>query len=137
MKIEDEWKVVEGAARMGGFRHVLHELSCDINHTLNDVLVRIPKKPIIPKKCKGYACAIKGYVKKEGIIKEMKGLKKIEQLESFHEVRTFKKVGERAAFAKNGGRAVFHLFLYNKERSKLLADIRRVEKLVSITTAHR
>lgn len=137
MKVEDDWKVVEVGARMGGFRHLLYELSCGINHTLNDVLIRIPKKPLIPKKCTGYSCAIKGYVKKEGIIREMKGLKKIEQLDSFHELKTFKKIGDRATFAKNGGRAVFHLFMHNSDRSKLLADIRRVEKLVSISTARK
>ena len=106
MKIEDDWKVVEVGARMGGFRHTLHELSCGINHTLNDILIRIPKKPIIPKKCSGYACAIKWYVKKEGVITEMKGMKKIEQLDSFHSLKTFKKIGERATFAKNGGSSI-------------------------------
>ncbi len=122
MKIDDEWKVIEIGSRMGGFRHVLHSLSCDINHSLNDVLIRIPKKPVIPKKCKGYACAMKWFAAKEGTIVEMKGIKKI---------------GDKATFARNGGRSVFNLFLYNTERSKLLADIRRVEKLVEVKVAPR
>ena len=37
MKIDDEWKVIEIGARMGGFRNLLHKLSCDIEHSLNDV----------------------------------------------------------------------------------------------------
>jgi hypothetical protein len=41
-------------------------------------------------------------------------------------------VGDRCHFAKNGGKAVFDVTLYNDERSKLLADIRRVEQLVEI-----
>lgn len=137
MKIDDEWKVVETGARMGGFRHTLHMLSCDINHSLNDVLVRIPKKPIIPKKCKGYATAMKWFASKEGKIVEMKGIKKIEDLESFHHIDVNKKIGDRAVFARNGGRSVFNLFLYNQDRSALLADIRRVEKLVEIKVAAR
>jgi len=137
MKIDDEWKVIEIGARAGGFRQVLHNLSCDINHTLNDVLVRIPAKPIIPKKCRGFAATMKWFVEKEGYIIEFKGIKKIETLESFHKIEINKKIGDRAIFAQNGGRSVFNLFLYNDDRSKLLADIRRVEKLVNIKVANK
>lgn len=137
IKIDDEWKVVETAARMGGFRHMLHELSCEINHTLNDVLIRIPRRPIIPKKCKGYACAMKWFAEKEGVITEMKGIKKVEDLASFHAIWVNKKVGDKAVFARNGGRSVFNLFLYNEDRSKLLADIRRVEQMVEVKVKTR
>lgn len=137
MKIDDEWKVIEVGARMGGFRNLLHKLSCDINHTMNDVLVRIPKKPVVPKKCKGYACAMKWFAEKEGKITEMKGIKKIEDLDSFHSITMNKKIGDRAVFAKNGGRSVFNLFLYNSDRSRLLADIRRVEQMVDVKVASR
>lgn len=132
MKLDDEWKVIEVAARMGGFRHVLHQLTCGIDHALNDILVRIPQKRVIPKKCTGYACAMKWFAAKEGTITEMKGIKKIEQLESFHKIEVNKKVGDKAVFARHGGRSIFNLFLKNHDRSKLLADIRRVEQLVEV-----
>lgn len=132
MKMDDVWKIIEIGPRMGGFRDELHQLSCDIDHSLNDILIRIPKKPIIPKKCKGYAAAMKWFSNKEGRIIEMKGIKKIEQLESFHNIAINKKVGDRAVFARNGGRSIFNVFLYNNERPKLLADIRRLEKIVKI-----
>jgi len=132
MKIDDVWKIIEIGPRMGGFRAELHQLSCDIDHSLNDILIRIPKKPIIPKKCKGFAAAMKWFSSKEGRIVEMKGIKKIEQLESFHEIALNKKIGDRAVFARNGGRSIFNVFLYNSDRSKLLADIRRLEQLVKI-----
>lgn len=137
MKIDDEWKIVEVGARMGGFRHVLHKLSCGINHSLNDVLTRIPKKVIIPKKCQGFACAMKWFADKEGYITELKGIKKIMELDSFHAIDVNKKVGDRAVFARNGGRSVFNLFMYNADRANLLADIRRAEKLVHIKIAAR
>ncbi len=137
MKMDDEWKVIEVGPRIGGFRPLLYELSCDIDHSLNDVLIRVPKKPVIPKKCKGYATAMKWFVKKEGVIEEMRGIKKIEQLESFHSIAINKKIGDRAVFARNGGKSIFNLFLYNQDRSKLLADIRRVEQLVKIRVKNR
>lgn len=132
MKIDDEWKIIEVGPRIGGFRPLLYELSCDIDHSLNDVLIRIPQKPVIPKKCKGVATAMKWFAEREGVIVEMKGIKKIEELESFHSIVMNKKIGDRATFSKNGGISIFNLFLYNDDRSKLLADIRRVEQLVKI-----
>lgn len=132
MKIDDEWKIIEIGARTGGFRHKLHELSCDIDHSLNDILIRIPKKPVIPKKCKGFAATLKWFPDREGKITKLKGIKKIQELKSFVEITVSKKVGDRCYFAKNGGKAVFTLTLYNKERAKLLADIRRAEQAVDI-----
>jgi biotin carboxylase len=126
MKLDDEWKVVEVGARMGGFRHKLYELSCDINHTANDIRIRIPKQPKIPKKCKNHACAIKWFADAEGVIKEMKGIKRIEQLDSFHSIHINKKLGDKAVFARNGGRSIFNVFLCNPDRAKLLADMRRI-----------
>lgn len=137
IKIDSDWKVVEVGPRIGGARDVLYDLSCDIKHTLNDVLIRIPKKPIIPKKCKGFAAYMKWFAAKEGVITEMKGIKKIEQLESFHKIVVNKKVGDKAVFASHGGRSVFNLFLYNDDRSRLLADIRRVEQMVEVKVRSR
>ena len=132
MKVDDDWKIVEVGPRCGGARDTLHSLSCDINHTMNDVLVRMPRKPIIPKKCKGFAAYIKYFASKEGKIIETKGIKKIEDLKSFHTIVINKKVGDRSIFARNGGRSVFNLYLYNKNRSELLADIRRLEQMVKV-----
>lgn len=132
MKVDDEWKLIEIGPRVGGFRHMLHQLSCDIDHSLNDVLIRMPKKPQIPKKCKGFAATLKWYPKKEGKITKLKGIKKCQELASCVELKQLKKVGDRCRFAKNGGKAVFTLTLFNVDRSKLLADIRRVEKLVDV-----
>ena len=132
MKVDDEWKVIEVGPRPGGFRDLLHLLSCDIDHSLNDFFIRIPKKPIIPKKCKGFAAAMKYFAEKEGRIAEMKGIKKIEELESFHSIKINKRVGDRALFARHGGISIFNAFLFNEDYSKLLADIRRIEKMVDV-----
>ncbi|HEU4677759.1 MAG TPA: ATP-grasp domain-containing protein [Candidatus Paceibacterota bacterium] len=132
MKLDDEWKLIEIGPRVGGFRHKLHELSCDIDHSMNDILIRLPKRPILPKKCKGFAATLKWYPMKEGRITKLKGIKKCQELKSFAEISVLKKVGDLCKFAKNGGKAVFTLTLYNDERAKLLADIRRAEKLIDV-----
>ncbi len=132
MKTEKGWKVIEIGPRIGGFRHVMYNLSYGINHSLNDILVRIPKKPHIPKKVKGFTAVLQFFSKKEGVLLKVKGIKKIKELESFNHIKQNKKIGDRAVFAKNGGKSVCDLTLFNKDRSKLLADIRRTEKMLLI-----
>ncbi len=132
MKIDNEWKVIEVGPRIGGARDIIYALSCNIPHSLNDILIRMPKKPQLPKKCNGYATYLKWFAAKEGIITELKGIKKIEQLESFHKIKVNKKVGDKSVFASHGGRAVFVLYLYNADRAKLFAYIRRIEQMVEV-----
>lgn len=132
MKTEKGWKVIELGPRVGGFRHQMYELSFGINTTANDIYIRIPKIPRLPRKVKGYTAAFKFFAKSEGSITTLKGIKKIKELDSFHSLTQNKRIGDTARFAKHGGKSVFNVFLFNKDRSKLLADIRRMEQFVTI-----
>ncbi|MDZ7726040.1 MAG: ATP-grasp domain-containing protein [Candidatus Campbellbacteria bacterium] len=128
------WNIVEAGPRIGGFRHNMYNLSFDIDHISNDFLVRIPKKPIIKKRRKGYTSVFKFFAHKEGIITAIKGRKNVQKLESFHSIDMKLEVGDRARYAKNGGKSVFNVTLFNSDRSNLFADIRRMEQMVSIKT---
>ncbi len=132
MKTEDGWKIIELGPRIGGFRHEMYELSFGIDHTMNDILIRIPKKPILNKKVKGYTVALKFYAKKKGRLVNIKGINKAKKLESYQNMFTYKKKGDMCDFARNGDDAVFDLVLFNVKRSKVLADVRRVEKSIDI-----
>lgn len=134
IKTARDWKVIEVGPRIGGFRDTLYNTSYGIQHGLNDILVRIPQKPIIPKKVLGHSVAMKFFAKKEGILTSIIGIKKAQKLESFYSIDINKKVGDKAIFAKNGGKSIFNIILFNRERSQLLADIRRLEKMINITT---
>ncbi len=132
MRIDNTWKIIEIGARIGGFRPQLHRLSCGINHGMNDILVRMGRQPVVPRRCRRFAAAMKYYAKDEGEIVSILGLKKVEKLASFHTIEMRKKRGDRSVFAKNGGGAIFVLYLVNDSRSELLADIRRVEETVKV-----
>jgi len=134
MKTEDGWKIIEVGPRIGGFRHMMYEFSFGINHTMNDVLIRIGKKPEIPKKVKGYTVAMKFFAKEEGKLEKLTGIKKAQELKSFKRIYINKKIGDSCKYAKNGGSSVFNIILFNKDRSKLLADIRRLEQMIDIET---
>jgi len=128
MRTVKGWKIIEVGPRQGGFRHQLYNMSFGVNHILNDILIRIPQKPIISKKRKGFSAALKIYGKKEGFLNKVQGLAKIKKLDSFVRVNQNMKLGDKVAFARNGGGSAYDFFLFNKDRSKLLADIRRIEK---------
>lgn len=134
MKTEKGFKVIEAGARVGGFRHRLYELAYGIDHTVNDILIRIPKKPATFKTAKGTAAALKFYAKKEGTLKRLTGIKKIEELSSIVEINVNKKIGDRCRYAKHGGKSVCDVIVFSKKRSDLLADIRRIEQTLKIIT---
>jgi len=134
MKTEAGWKIIELGARVGGFRNSMYQYSYNINHTINDIKIHIPEKPLTPKKVLGYTVAMKFFAKQEGILSKLTGIKKIQELKSFKEIDIHKSIGDPCLYAKNGGSSVFNLIMFNQERSKLLADIRRVENMVEIET---
>lgn len=135
MKTESGWKIIELGPRIGGFRPDLYALSYGINVTLNDVRIRVPEKPIIPRKIKAHSVAMKFFAKKEGHLTKLTGIKKAQGLESFRSITVHKKIGDMCQFAKNGGNSVFNIILSNPDRSRLLADIRRLEQMIKIETA--
>lgn len=134
MKMESGWKVIEIAARQGGYRHHLYQYSFGINHTINDILIRIPEEVRIKRKVKGYAAYMKFFAKKEGRLTKLTGIKRAQELGSFKEIVVNKKIGDLCTFAKNGGTSVFNILLSNPQKSELLADIRRLEQMTQIET---
>jgi len=133
-KTEHGWKIIELGPRMGGYREVLYELSYGIDHIMNDVLIRMGRQPVIPKKLIGHTVYMKFYAKEEGMLTKVMGVAKIKKLESFVSVIVNKNVGDEALYAKSGDGPVVKLVLCNKERSGLLADIRRAEQSLDIQT---
>ncbi len=132
MKTEDGWKVIELGPRIGGFRHEMYELSYGMDHSMNDILIRIPQKPVLTKKVKGYTVVMQFYARQKGRLVSLEGINKIRKLESFSRIEIKKKIGDMCDFARNGDDPVFDIVLFNKNRSRLLADIRRLELAVAI-----
>lgn len=132
MRTESGWKVIELGPRIGGFRHEMYNLSYGIDHSMNDILIRIPKKPLLPKKTKGYTAVMQFYARQAGRLVALKGINKVRKLESFSSITIKKKIGDKCDFARNGDDPVFDIILHNRDRSKLLADIRRLEQTVEI-----
>jgi biotin carboxylase len=134
MKTEDGWKVIEVGPRVGGFRHEMYELSYGIDHSLNDMLIRIPRKPILSKRSKGFTAVMQFYAKEKGYLVSLGGINKVRKLESFSRIEVKKTIGQMCDYARNGDDPVFDIVLFNHNRSKLLADVRRLEQAINIVT---
>ncbi len=132
MKTEDGWKVIELGPRIGGFRDEMYKLAYGFDHSLNDILIRIPKKPLISKKIKGSCAVLQLYSKEKGRLQALQGVNRVRQLESFSRIKIKKKIGDMCDFARNGDDPVLDVVLFNPKRSNLLADIRRLEKAIQI-----
>ncbi len=132
MKTENGWKVIELGPRIGGFRHEMYELSYGMDHSMNDILIRIPKKPLLPKKAKGYTVVMQFYARQKGKLVSLEGVNKARKLESFSTITIKKKIGDTCDFARNGDDPVFDIVLFNKDRSRVLADVRRLETAIVI-----
>lgn len=137
MRTEDGWKVIEVGPRIGGFRHEMYELSYGINHSANDMAIRIPKKPKLNKKIKGHTVVMQFYAHEKGRLRSLEGVNKVRKLESFNRIEVKKKIGEMCDFARNGDDPVFDIVMFNKDRSRLLADIRRLEQTIRIKTSKK
>jgi len=134
MKTPKGWKVIELASRTGGFREELLYYSFGIRHNLNDFLIHLGKKPILKKTRDMQTVFMKFWPHKSGKIVAINGLKKAQSLKSLAKLRQEKKVGDYAGLSKHGHTFVVGFTLCTKTRSELLADIRKLEKLIKIET---
>jgi len=132
IKSVDGWKIVEVNPRAGGFREFLYRSSYGIHHTLNDILIRLPMRPIIPRKTRGYSAILKLYPDKEGVLMKIVGKQKIKTIKSYKKHDMNSQYGDKVKFARNGGSSVMDVYLFNEKRSGLLADIHRLEQIITI-----
>lgn len=132
MKTEDGWKIIEVGPRVGGYRPKMYQLSYGIDHLLNDVLIRIPQKPVIKHRARKTVAVLQYFARTEGVLDVIDGIKKVPKLESFEDIDIKHKKGDICKFAKNGGSSVFDVTLAHKSRSIVLADIRRLEQSIDI-----
>lgn len=137
MLTPDGWKIIELGPRIGGFRHELYSHAFGINHTLNDLLVRMGAEPIIPKEQLGYSAMMQFYPHQEGELLSIRGLDKVEKLGSIKRLTVLKHEGDACLFASHGGSHVLEVVLFNADLAQLVADIHAIEQSLEIQTKPR
>lgn len=134
-RTESGWKVIEIAARIGGYRDILYREVYGIEHFYNDLLIRMGEKPIMPSEKQGYAAVLNLYAETEGTINSISGVEQAQDLSSVIHAKSQAKPGDKAIFSTNGGDLIVDLILSNRSQNSLENDITEARRLIDIKVA--
>ena len=125
-------KIVEIGARIGGYRDEMYFDAHGIRHGMNDLLIHLGEKPLLKPTKKKHTVFMKFWPRKKGVLKSIKGIKKIREFPFV--VRTMQKKvpGEKVGLSKYGHLYICAFNIIADTRTELLANIRKVEKTLEI-----
>jgi biotin carboxylase len=126
------WKIIEIAARIGGFRDTLYREAYGIEHFYNDLAIHMGQEPDIPRELLRYTQAINIYAATEGRITSIEGIEEARELPGMAEIDVKIPPGELALFVTEGGDPVVKAVISNEDPKQLEKDARRVRELVRI-----
>lgn len=132
-RTEEGWKIIELAARIGGYREMLYREVYGIEHFYNDLSVRMGKLPEMPTVAKKHAIKVGIYADEEGVIESIQGLETARELPSIVYLDAYAKPGDTALFANHGGNLVVDGILSNTDPEQLRADADKVRELINIS----
>jgi len=133
IKTNTGWKIVELGPRIGGFRHELYSTAFEINHIVNDFLIRADIEPEIPTECKKFASYVYYYNRKEGKVVDISGLNMLKELSSLILIKRGIYTGGQTVFAKHGGDPMFFMFFANEDIDALNEDIAKMQRELEVT----
>jgi biotin carboxylase len=126
------WKVIEIAARIGGYREILYREAYGIEHFYNDLLVHMGCEPTISDHPIARAAVLNLYPDHEGTVVSIEGIEQARELPSVIHIAAHAKPGDQALFSTHGGDKVIDAVLSNTDPEQLEEDIRAVRDLVTI-----
>lgn len=132
IKTSNGWKIIEIGPRIGGYRHQMYKHAYGIEHTLNDMRVRINIDPVIPQDVKGYSAVYSFYPKQEGVLKKIEGLDEVRSLVSHQQDTVYAKPGDEVLFSRNGGERIVTVILGADTEQQLQSDIDAMESSLKI-----
>ena len=130
IKTSSGWKVIELGPRLGRFRRIMYQIGYGIDHSTNDILVRMNQPIKMKNKLRQFCCAYSIYPSREGKLRSIKG---IEILEAMTEVSYLKRIsadGEMCKFAKNGGKALLEIIVNSANESRYQDVCRLIEEQI-------
>lgn len=125
-------KIIEIGARVGGYRDELLGDAYGIKHSMNDILIRLGEKPVLKVKKKEHTAFLKYWPQQGGTLKSLRGIKKVEAFDFVLRSEVKLKPGQRVGLSKFGYPFVASFHVVADSRSKLLGNIRKLEKTFKI-----
>lgn len=128
------WKVIELGPRIGRFRIKMYQLAYGIDHALNDIKIHLGLKPELTSKFINYCSAYSIYPKNEGRLKEIKGLKLLNNRQHVNWLKVYSKAGDYVKHAKNGGHSLAEFIISTNDKEDYLKLIKNIEDQIYAET---
>ena len=132
IRTKDGWKVIELGPRLGRFRHQMYSVTYGIDHSLNDIKIRLGLPPIIPTRRQAFCAGYCIYPFAEGRLREIRGLRHLETMPEVIGINVFAKPGDPCKFAKNGGHALAEFLVRAQTAGQFKALTERIESVIRV-----
>lgn len=119
---QDGWKIIEIGPRVGRYRIEMYREVFGIEHSDNDVKVRLGMKPSIPTEPVAYCAVYSVYPHQEGLLEQLTHYDELHSLQSLVKERRFAHDGSEVHFAKHGGHALAEVILAHKDKKQFDQD---------------
>ncbi len=129
-KTKKSFKIVEIAARTGGFRDEILKDAFGLKHHMNDYLIKLGQKPDIKLKKKKYTAFLKFWPLKQGKLLSIKGFNKISTYPFVLRSKQLIKPGEKVGFSKFGHGYICSFNIAASSRSELLGYRKKIESIL-------
>ncbi len=128
------WKIIELGPRAGGYRQDMYLLSYDIDHALNELLVKCGHHPTVYSPKMNSSAVLNIYADTEGVIKEINGFEEATSLKGIHRLTLHAKPGDKAIFCGNGGSFIVDGVVYGESEEQTNELMGRIRQMIHIVT---
>lgn len=118
----DGWKIIEIGPRVGRYRIEMYKEIYGIDHSNNDIKVRLGMKPEIPVEAKAYCSVYSIYPTQEGVLGRISNLDALSNLPSLVYARRLVEDGSEVRHAKHGGIALAEMILAHIDKDQFDKD---------------
>lgn len=121
-KTNDGWKIIEIGPRVGRYRIEMYREVFGIEHSDNDIKIRLGLMPELLFETKAYCSVYSVYPYEEGMLEQIDNLDAVHGLESLKHLRRLIEDGTEVRYAKNGGHALAEVVLAHENRVQFEQD---------------
>lgn len=136
-RTRDSWKIIEIGPRVGRYRIEMYREAFGIEHSDNDIKVRLGMVPRVSLKPKAFCSCYSVYPYEEGVLERIDNIDQIEQLASLVQMKRMIEDGSTVHHAKHGGHALAEVILAHEDSDQFQRDTEWFESNVKakVTTA--
>lgn len=116
------WKIIEVGPRVGRYRVELYREVYDIDHSSNDIGVRLGLDPVIPTVVRKHCAVYSIYPLEEGRLDSVAHVDEVSQLPSLLYARRLIADGAMVCHAKHGGHAIMEVILSHSDSAQFERD---------------